>query len=167
MKPHSLLLFSLITSAVVGEGHSSRKTGALSWGTMGGNEMPQDSVGTEVFRRQCAPCHGNEGKGNGPAAVAFNPPPADLTDSARIGLLGDEELVAVIGNGRASMPAFAPLLSPEELQAVAAYVRRLSEKRNPPETGQAGSNTKHVHDGNHQPIRRTPTPSAGGAAWQE
>ena len=35
--------------------------------------------GKEMFTSYCAPCHGREGKGNGPAAAALNPKPADLT----------------------------------------------------------------------------------------
>ncbi len=33
----------------------------------------------ETFLRYCASCHGEDGKGGGPAAVAMKPPPSDLT----------------------------------------------------------------------------------------
>jgi len=32
-----------------------------------------------MFKSYCAPCHGVSGKGDGPAAAALNPKPADLT----------------------------------------------------------------------------------------
>ena len=35
--------------------------------------------GEVVYRRYCAACHGPEGRGDGPAAPALTPPPADLT----------------------------------------------------------------------------------------
>jgi len=35
--------------------------------------------GKEMFNSYCAACHGTDGKGNGPAAVALKTPPADLT----------------------------------------------------------------------------------------
>lgn len=35
--------------------------------------------GKEMFTQYCAPCHGTDGKGNGPAASALKTPPADLT----------------------------------------------------------------------------------------
>ena len=35
--------------------------------------------GKELFLRHCASCHGEDGKGNGPAATALKNPPADLT----------------------------------------------------------------------------------------
>jgi mono/diheme cytochrome c family protein len=42
--------------------------------------------GRDLFLRYCASCHGVDGKGNGPAAAALQPSPADLTRlSARYG----------------------------------------------------------------------------------
>jgi mono/diheme cytochrome c family protein len=35
--------------------------------------------GKETFLKYCASCHGENGTGNGPAAVALKPPPSDLT----------------------------------------------------------------------------------------
>jgi mono/diheme cytochrome c family protein len=35
--------------------------------------------GPDMFRNYCAPCHGNDGKGNGPAAATLRKPPSDLT----------------------------------------------------------------------------------------
>lgn len=35
--------------------------------------------GATVFKEYCAVCHGDSGKGNGPAARALKTPPADLT----------------------------------------------------------------------------------------
>lgn len=37
----------------------------------------------EMFTSYCAPCHGASGKGDGPAAAALNPKPADLTQFAK------------------------------------------------------------------------------------
>lgn len=36
--------------------------------------------GKQLFAQNCASCHGERGKGDGPAAVALNPKPQDLTD---------------------------------------------------------------------------------------
>src|SRR5262245_45475764 len=42
-----------------------------------GQNLP---LAARLYRRHCAQCHGNEGKGNGPGGVKFtNPPPADFT----------------------------------------------------------------------------------------
>ncbi len=40
------------------------------------------SRGKTVFAQNCTPCHGNEGKGDGPAAAALNPHPRDFTSAA-------------------------------------------------------------------------------------
>jgi mono/diheme cytochrome c family protein len=37
----------------------------------------------EMFTSYCAPCHGASGKGDGPAAAALTPKPADLTQFAK------------------------------------------------------------------------------------
>jgi mono/diheme cytochrome c family protein len=39
--------------------------------------------GQEMFTNYCAACHGQDGKGNGPAASALKVPPADLTTLAQ------------------------------------------------------------------------------------
>ena len=39
--------------------------------------------GKEMFRAYCASCHGEDAKGDGPAAAALRQPPADLTALAK------------------------------------------------------------------------------------
>jgi mono/diheme cytochrome c family protein len=41
------------------------------------------SEGPLLFVRYCCACHGVDGHGHGPAASAFQPPPADLTRIAQ------------------------------------------------------------------------------------
>ena len=41
--------------------------------------QPNIASGKETFSKYCASCHGETGKGNGPAAIALKPPPSDLT----------------------------------------------------------------------------------------
>ena len=39
--------------------------------------------GKEMFTQFCAPCHGQDGRGNGPAASAMKTAPTDLTQVAK------------------------------------------------------------------------------------
>lgn len=83
------------------------------------------AVGQAVFEAQCAACHGNRGKGDGPAAAAMNPRPANLTNAARIGALPDDSLVQVITKGRNGMPGYEKLLSREQILELVFFVRSL------------------------------------------
>lgn len=84
--------------------------------------------GRDVFMHQCVACHGESGKGDGPAAIAFDPKPANLTDPNRIGVLTDDQILEVLRNGKGPMPAFGKLLSDQDILAVLEYVRSLSPK---------------------------------------
>jgi mono/diheme cytochrome c family protein len=45
--------------------------------------VPDKLSGKKTFLKYCASCHGEDAKGNNPAAVALKPPPSDLTTLAR------------------------------------------------------------------------------------
>lgn len=87
------------------------------------------SAGQKIYDRECATCHGAEGKGDGETAVYVTPQPQDLTT----GILkkrSDEFLTTIITKGGVakglseSMPAF-PKLSKSEVQSVVVYLRQL------------------------------------------
>jgi mono/diheme cytochrome c family protein len=63
-------------------------------------------VGHQYFVQYCSACHGVEGRGDGPAASALQPPPADLTRIAqrRGGHFPVAEIRAYI-DGRIGVPA--------------------------------------------------------------
>ena len=86
--------------------------------------------GEEVYEANCIACHGEGGKGDGPAAGVLKPPPRDHTDRAYMDTLTDDDLkkVIVMGGaikGRPLMPSH-PQLRGEQLDALVAYVRSLS-----------------------------------------
>jgi mono/diheme cytochrome c family protein len=74
--------------------------------------------GKEMFTQYCAPCHGVDGKGNGPAASSMKSMPTDLTQLAK---KNDEKFPAAkiastlnFGSGQpahgsADMPVWGPL----------------------------------------------------------
>jgi len=83
--------------------------------------------GRQVYVARCVLCHGPEGKGDGPAAAALNPKPRNHTDGAYMNSRTDEELLAVIHNGKGAMPAWKSVLSEQEMQDVLKYVRTLAK----------------------------------------
>lgn len=99
---------------------------AVSTGRSVLSRVGQEHPGQATYRQYCAPCHGAKGKGDGPAAVAFNPPPADFTNPESIPKLTDEQVMEVITKGRASMPAWGAILTPEQLAPLMDYLRELS-----------------------------------------
>ena len=56
-------------------------------------------AGLEIFKKQCLRCHGEHGKGDGPAAKLLKTKPADWTDKARMSKLTENDLFTVISKG--------------------------------------------------------------------
>ena len=83
-------------------------------------DAPSPVNGKAMFDVYCTPCHGKEGKGDGPAAAALKKPPADLTritarnngtfptDKVRRFIEGRE---TVAGHGSREMPIWGGLFS--------------------------------------------------------
>jgi mono/diheme cytochrome c family protein len=81
--------------------------------------------GKKVAEVNCAPCHGKSGKGDGVAAAALNPKPADWT-SKKIQGESDGEIFWKITTGRGGMPAWRHL--PEnDRWALVQYIRTLKQ----------------------------------------
>jgi len=81
--------------------------------------------GKKIAQVNCVTCHGAGGKGDGAAAAALNPKPADWT-SARVQTDSDGELFWKISNGRGAMPPWKHL--PEnERWAVIQFIRTLKK----------------------------------------
>ncbi|WP_178139381.1 c-type cytochrome [Rhodothermus profundi] len=84
-------------------------------------------MGERIYQQQCAVCHGPRGRGDGPAGMALNPRPADLTSKA-VQAQTDGALFWKISEGRGAMPAFKGMLSEAERWQVVTYVRTLARK---------------------------------------
>jgi len=86
--------------------------------------------GRGVYKANCTACHGDAGKGNGPAAVSFKPAPRDHTDRVYMDKLTDKNIADVITMGGAmkGMPLMpsSPQIRGADLDALVAYVRSLS-----------------------------------------
>ncbi|HEX7973421.1 MAG TPA: c-type cytochrome [Anaerolineales bacterium] len=88
-----------------------------------------DSVakGAELFKANCARCHGDQAKGDGPDAAGLAKPPRDLTGQAFMASQAAANLFQTITTGVApSMPAFGNNLSETERWDLTDYLRSLT-----------------------------------------
>jgi mono/diheme cytochrome c family protein len=82
--------------------------------------------GQSVFESRCRPCHGPEGKGNGPLSDPAHPA-ADLTAGVKADLAPDGVLFYRVWNGKKPMPAFKSELTPEDVWVVVEYIKTLKK----------------------------------------
>jgi high-affinity iron transporter len=85
--------------------------------------QPDVAFGRGVYAATCSTCHGDQGTGDGVAALGLDPPPSDLTDGTA---LADQTPLdfyrkVLIGVSGTAMPRFEDSLSTEEIWAVARY----------------------------------------------
>jgi mono/diheme cytochrome c family protein len=76
-------------------------------------ELPISDWGKDLYLRLCASCHGESGKGDGPAAVALKHPPANLTQLSKThgGTFPRAEVMQFI-DGERPVPAHGPRQMP-------------------------------------------------------
>ncbi len=90
---------------------------------------PSLARGAELYRRECANCHGKAGAGDGGAGKALTPPPSNLTDHVA---LADATPLAfyqriTIGVAGTAMPAYESRLDPADRWALALYATTLRQ----------------------------------------
>lgn len=80
----------------------------------------------------CSGCHGESGKGDGPAARSLPIKPANHTDGAIMNQLSDRFLFDIISKGGSSMgksplmPAWGSQLKEKQIREVISHVRSLA-----------------------------------------
>jgi cytochrome c oxidase cbb3-type subunit III len=92
------------------------------------------SQGRLIYLARCVPCHGNDGRGDGPiAGQLIGPPVGNLTDQEWKHGDRPEQVVAVIAQGvpNTRMEGWSKVLDPPEVNAVAAYVYYLAGRAVP------------------------------------
>jgi mono/diheme cytochrome c family protein len=87
-----------------------------------------------LYKENCAECHGDTGKGDGPKGRKLFTEPSDLTSTARIGSLSDGSLFYEISEGRRPMPEFKTRMTEEQRWQLVLLMRSVS--------GTADSNKK-------------------------
>ncbi|MBI4297510.1 MAG: cytochrome c [Chloroflexi bacterium] len=89
-------------------------------------DLASAARGQALFFELCAPCHGLQGKGDGPLAATLKAPPTDFTDRSYMVTRGDPDFFWGILRGRGGiMPPFQGRLSEAEMWDLVNYVRTL------------------------------------------
>jgi len=81
--------------------------------------------GANVFKTNCEACHGPQGHGDGPAGVALDPKPKNLSELQAI--VGDDYLYWRINTGKegTSMVAWKGVLTDEQIWQVIAFLHTM------------------------------------------
>jgi len=87
-------------------------------------DAPDVAKGKEIYTIRCAPCHGAEGGGDGPAAAMLDPKPRNFRDAQFWKTRTVQQLRLVVKHGRPGtlMAAFDGVLSDAEIDDVVAYL---------------------------------------------
>ena len=87
--------------------------------------LPAQDAGAALYKTKCAVCHGPDGKGE--TAIGKANKLRDL-GSAEVQKQSDDELAAIMTNGKGKMPAYGKSLKPEQVKDLVAYIRSLAKK---------------------------------------
>jgi len=82
------------------------------------------SHGADTYKAKCLMCHGADGQAATPAGKALKA--ASFKDPAAV-KPSDDELIAIVKNGKNKMPAYAGKLTYAQIKAAVAYVRTLQK----------------------------------------
>ena len=80
------------------------------------------SAGANSFKTDCVTCHGDDGRGDGPASRALDPRPANLVDLNKIS--ADDFLFWKISTGvtGTAMPAWKGIFTDQQIWQVIAFI---------------------------------------------
>ncbi len=82
--------------------------------------------GKQLYTANCAPCHGSKGRGDGPAAAALNPKPADHSSDI-VQKETDGSLFWKISEGHNPMPEYKLALTDNQRWELVNYIRTLAK----------------------------------------
>jgi mono/diheme cytochrome c family protein len=85
-----------------------------------------DAGGKAVYDKNCASCHGPDGKGNPAMTKVFGEKELNIVTKEVAGKK-DDELLKVIVDGKGKMPAAGKTLSKSDQKAVLEHVRSLAK----------------------------------------
>src|SRR5467141_3116809 len=92
---------------------------------------PRGTQVGDLFRNNCARCHGADGRGDTPLGHTYNAP--DFSDpewwQKHSNITNSASLVSIVSHGKGGMPAFDKKLSRTEIRRLVGYVRRFKNQK--------------------------------------
>lgn len=113
------------------------------------SHWPDLKLGQSLYAQNCISCHGERGKGDGPAGQSLTPKPANFTDGPRMREISPFAAFNTIrlGVSGTAMAGFQGM-SDEEVWALAFYISSLRfDKKTPENTTEFNSNSSEILKG--------------------
>lgn len=87
----------------------------------------------ETFTKECAKCHGDQGKGDGATLVKVKGKAMDWSNKGGMSKVGDDDLTKIIAEGGGAvgksklMPAYGKKLDEKALKEMVSFIRSLGK----------------------------------------
>ncbi len=96
--------------------------------TAGPPQRPSAGEGQSIYAESCAPCHGAQGNGDGPAASGLPQPPTAFSHPGTLRNLSPRQIFQIVKEGRIDrgMPPWKNRLSDNSIWAVTSYLYDLN-----------------------------------------
>ena len=85
------------------------------------------AAGSQLYHENCAPCHGDTGKGDGDTGKIIKKKPANFTDEKLMSAETDGSIFWKMGEGRGPMPSWKDELSDKERWQLVIFIRKLGK----------------------------------------
>lgn len=121
-----LFTYLLVPISISGKRGASALSPQPEAAPTSGQSKRKPSATEDLFRTNCARCHGADGRGDTPMGQTFNSP--DFTDNAwwqkHSDITSTKSLVSIVTKGKGGMPAFGKKLKSSEIKGLVNYVRK-------------------------------------------
>jgi mono/diheme cytochrome c family protein len=123
----TLLVFNLLTTRSFGQQTPwvAPKVADNVKNPMSGNNSTIAET-KKLYITNCSPCHGDKGRGDGPASQGLNPKPADHT-SVKVQSETDGAIFWKLSEGRNPMPGYKKIFSEDQRWELVNYIRTMAK----------------------------------------
>jgi len=119
-----LFFFALLMLAL--PAFASRPEARVESRATNGQSKKSSSLAVDLFRNNCARCHGADGRGDTPLGHTYNTP--DFTDAEwwrkHANITSNGSLISIVTHGKGGMPAFGKKLTRTQIRLLVGHVRK-------------------------------------------